>query len=307
MPRIRNHSSFLLTPILLLAANHVALAWSSAGHMLIAAEAYRDLSPRLQAKVTDLLKFHPQYDNWAKAFASGPGNMDLATYVFVRSSTWPDEIRRHGSQYDHPHWHYVNYPLKPPAFHFEPGPAPDDDILFGISQCEKTLSDKHAPAELRAAELSWLVHLVGDLHQPLHAATLITDTYPAPAGDKGGNDFYVKPAREGIRLHSFWDQLLGRSANPHTALNEAIRLQAEQPRKSLRELSKAKTPVKWSLESRTLAIEKAYLNGKLAGSSNPETAPALPEDYAKSAKAVAEHRAALAGCRLADEISKYLR
>jgi hypothetical protein len=259
------------------------------------------------AKATDLLKSHPDYDKWAKAFASGPANLDLATYVFVRSSTWPDEIRRKSSQYDHPHWHYVNYPLKPRAFRFEPGATPDDDILFGISQCEKTLSDKHAPAELRAAELSWLIHLIGDLHQPLHAATLITDAYPAPAGDKGGNDFYVKPGQKGIRLHSFWDQLLGNSTNPRTALNEAIRLQAEQSRKSLRELNKAKTPVKWSLESRELAVEKAYLKGKLAGSPNPDNAPTLPEDYAKTAKIVAEHRAALAGCRLADEISKYLR
>src|SRR5438067_1805551 len=84
------------------------------------------------------------------AFSTGPATMDLAAYVFLRASTWPDEIRRHGNQYDHPHWHYINYPLKPPAFHFEPGGAPDDDILYGISQCEKTLSDKSAPVELRA-------------------------------------------------------------------------------------------------------------------------------------------------------------
>jgi hypothetical protein len=112
---------------------------------------------------------------------------------------------------------------------------------------------------------------------------------------------------EGIRLHSFWDQLLGRSANPHTAYNEAIRMEADFPRKSLHELSKARTPLKWSLECRSLAVEKVYLGGKLAGSPTPETAPALPEDYAKSAKAVAERRAALAAARLADEIRKYLK
>jgi hypothetical protein len=275
--------------------------------MIIAAGAYRDLSPKVQEKVTVCLKSHPEYENWAKAYASGPSNIDFATYVFLRSSTWPDEIRRRGSNYDHPHWHYINYPLKPPSFRFEPGPTPDDDILNGISQCEKVLSDKRAPAELRAADLSWLVHLIGDLHQPLHCAALITATYPPPAGDKGGNDFYVKPAREGIRLHSFWDQLLGRSANPHTACNEAIRLEADLPRKSLHELSKAKTPVKWSLESRTLAIEKVYLDGKLAGSPSSETAPPLPEDYGKAAKVVAERRAALAAARLAEEIRKYLK
>jgi hypothetical protein len=275
--------------------------------MAIAAGAYRELSPKVQEKATTCLKSHPEYESWSKAYASGPSNIDFAAYIFLRSSTWPDEIRRHGSQYDHPHWHYINYPLKPASFHFERGPTPEDDILYGISQCEKMLSDRRAPAELRAASLAWLVHLVGDLHQPLHCATLINAAYAPPAGDKGGNDFYVKPAREGIRLHSFWDQLLGRSANPHTAYNEAIRMEADFPRKSLHELSKARTPLKWSLESRSLAVDKVYLGGKLAGSPSPETAPALPEDYGKSAKAVAERRAALAAARLAEEIRKYLR
>src|SRR5438445_2911741 len=76
-------SSFLL---ILLTLTPSARAWSSAGHMIIAAEAYRDLSPKLQAKVTALLQSHPDYDKWAKAYAAGPTNMDLATYVFLRSS-----------------------------------------------------------------------------------------------------------------------------------------------------------------------------------------------------------------------------
>ena len=75
----------------------------------------------------------------------------------------------------------------------------------------------------------------------------------------------------------------------------------------MRELGKAKSPLKWSLESRSLALEKAYLRGKLIGSASPEIAPPLPLDYAKNAKAVAERQAALAGYRLADEIQKYLR
>ena len=112
----------LRTPILLLLAfSRPAAAWSAAGHMIIAAATYRDLTPKYQEKVTSVLKSHPEYESWAKAFESGPGNLDLAAYVFLRASTWPDQIRRHGSQYDHPHWHYINYPLKPAAFPFEPG------------------------------------------------------------------------------------------------------------------------------------------------------------------------------------------
>ena len=281
-----------------------ALAWSGPGHLAIAAEAYRELSPELKAEAFDVLKTHPDFAKWEKAYHPN-ANMDLAMYVFMRSSTWPDEIRRSGSQYDHPNWHFIDYPLRPPSFPLEPGPKPTDDILFGVQQCEQTLSDTNASPELRAAYLSWLIHLVGDIHQPLHCASLFTDAYPK--GDRGGNDFYVKPAQAGVRLHGIWDGLLGSSPNPRTQMNYGIEIDAKYPRTTLPELTTHGSPKEWSLESRELAIEKAYLRGALQGSTNAETAPELPADYTKAAKMVAERQAALAGYRLADEIQKYLK
>ncbi len=277
-------------------------AWSSAGHMVIAAEAFRELPPPLKFKAVKILTAHPEYEKWRKAFAAGLPDVDLETYVFLRASTWPDEIRKGTSQYDHPHWHFIDYPLRPPSFPMEPGPSPEDDILFGIAQCEKVLSDTNASPELQAVHLSYLIHLVGDLHQPLHCASLFNDTYPN--GDRGGNEFYVKPGEKGIKLHAFWDGLLGTSIYSSTQINYATKLVSENPRTSLPELKKDTTPKEWSLESRTLAIEKAYLQGELKGSTRPETAPALPSGYTKTAKAVAEKQAALAGYRLCSEIQK---
>ena len=92
-------------------------------------------------------------------------NFDLPAYVFMRSSSWPDEIRRSGSLYDHPNWHFIDYPLRPPDFALEPDPLPTDNVLYGIAQCEKVLTDTNAGAELRAVYLSYLIHLVGDMHQ----------------------------------------------------------------------------------------------------------------------------------------------
>ena len=284
--------------------SHRAMAWSSPGHLLIAAEAFRQLSPEMKAQAYEVLKAHPDYAKWVRAYHPNP-NFDLATYVFMRSSTWPDEIRRSGSPYDHPNWHFVDYPLRPPAFPLEPGPKPDDDILFALAQCETTLSNTNANAELRAAYLSYLIHLVGDLHQPLHCVSLFTDAYPK--GDRGGNDFYVRPGQTGVRLHGIWDGLLGTSVNPQTQWKYAIAIDAEYPRTTLPELATHTTPKDWSLESRELAIEKGYLHGELKGGTNAQSAPALPEGYTKAAKAVAERQAALAGYRLADEIEKYLK
>ena len=167
------------------------------------------------------------------------------------------------------------------------------------------MSDTKADVELRAVMLSYLVHLVGDEHQPLHCESLFTADYPE--GDKGGNSFYVKPGQRVVGLHGIWDSLLGSSANPRTQYNYAIELQAQYPRTSLPELTSHTTPKDWSLESRELAIERGYLRGELKGSTSRDEAPELPAGYTKNAKVCAERQGALAGYRLADEIGKYLK
>jgi hypothetical protein len=174
---------------LLLFSRQVSFAWSGPGHMVVAGIAYRDLPTEQRQKVSELLKHHPNYSAWTNRFSADSSPVDLETFVFMRASTWPDEIRRKGNAYDHPEWHYVDYPLEPPSFPDKPSPFPTNDILYGIGQCEKELMDTNAPIEDRAAYLSWLIHLVGDIHQPLHCSTLVNDDYPAPAGDKGGTAF----------------------------------------------------------------------------------------------------------------------
>jgi hypothetical protein len=300
---MRKSIALFLACFVLLTANF-AMAWGGAGHEVIAAEAYQQLSPEQKAEVFEVLKAHPDYPRWANSYHPN-ASFDLPAYVFMRSSTWPDEIRRSGSIYDHPNWHFIDYPLRPPDFPMLPGHTPDNDVLFGVAQSERVLSDIKANVELRAAMLSYLIHLVGDMHQPLHCESLFSAAYPT--GDRGGNDFYIMPGNRVVGLHGIWDGLLGTSANPRTQWNHAIELEAKYPRASLPELAADTTPKSWSLESRALAIEKGYLHGKLIGSTERDSAPKLPPDYLKNAKLVAEKQGALAGYRLADEISKYLK
>lgn len=300
MKRISNIFVLLIS---LLAPWKVA-AWDRAGHMMIAAEAYRDLTPDFQNRATKLLMAHPDYGKWEKDFAN-TSNLQFPIYIFMRASSWPDEIRRKGNEFDHPQWHFIDYPLRPPSFPIQPGPMPDDDILFGIKQCESGLANTNASDRLRGVYLSWLIHLIGDLHQPLHCASLVTEAFPS--GDKGGNRFYVRPGERAINLHAFWDGLLGTSASPNEQLNYAIENGSRFPRSSLPELLASTTPQGWSLESRSLAVEKAYLHGELRGGANFDSAVVLPDGYSKAAKAVAERQAALAGYRLADEIRSHLK
>jgi hypothetical protein len=184
-------------------------------------------------------------------------------------------------------------------------PTTNDDVVYGIGQCEKILADTNTTPADRAAYLSSLIHFVGDIHQPLHCASYYSDAYPH--GDRGGNDFYVMPATNVIRLHSFWDQLLGRSLNERASANDATRIPIEHPRSTLPELTADTTPESWSLEGRELAMDKVYLHGELKGSTNEDSAPPLPAGYTKTAKIIAEKQAALAGYRLTDEINRLVK
>ena len=299
-------NTFLILGVLLI-SRFSSSAWNSFGHMTIAAIAYRDLSSDEKIKVGELLQHHPDYAKWKQNYSRNVADFDLDAYVFMQASIWPDQIRRKGNPYDHPEWHYIDYPLEPPAFPERAGPAPRNDVLYGISQSEAFLKNKLSSPEERAVYLSWLIHLVGDIHQPLHCATLVNADYPAPNGDRGGNSFYVRPAEAAVNLHSIWDKALGASANLRVQFNYATEIRAVYPRTNLLELATHIIPEGWSIESRRIAIESGYLNGNLKGSKEKENAPRLPTFYTAQLKQVAERQAALAGYRLADTIRNYIK
>jgi hypothetical protein len=296
----------------------MAQAWNSTGHMLVAAMAYRKLTPACKLQVDNVLQTHPEYAQWSKDLT----DVDQDLYVFMQAATWPDAIRTDARyrKYNHPEWHYVDYPLIPPAFMLLPGPQPANDVLYGIDYSRQMIADPNTSAEDRAIYLSWLMHLIGDIHQPLHAVTLFTNAFPAPAGDKGGNYFYVREDnRQPGELHALWDSLLGSTHVPTNLVKMAVELEGDPllAKEKLDELGADKTPESWSLESRAVAISTAYLNGKLEGAPAvreqdpvthrtrmvaPPEAPALPDGYRDQATSAARRRVALAGFRLQAEL-----
>lgn len=294
----------LFLPVLILCVGlsplQTAFAWNARGHKLVATVAYRGLDADTQQRLADLLRHHPAYAGWEAGYDEAAG-APFGLYLFMQASVWPDQIRRDGGPYNHPAWHYVDYPLVPPDFAFQGRPAPEDDALFGLAQSLAIVTDTTAALEARAAHLSWVLHLVGDLHQPLHAAALTNKTYPD--GDRGGNDFFVRPSDEPVRLHSLWDGLLGRDDAPRAVLQAAILLEADHARDALEALSQAQDPTAWSLESRRLAMEQVYLSGALQGGAVAEDARPLPEGYLQDARQTAERRIALAAYRLADVLA----
>ena len=151
------------------------------------------------------------------------------------------------------------------------------------------------------------------LDQPLHCATLVNSIYPAPEGDRGGNEFFVKVSPTGSprKLHSLWDGLLGTGTGANarltrTALNNAIRLQTVYPRATLPELQSHHSVESWSKESRESAIHDVYRDGTLLPGQDADHATTLPAGYTQHAKEGAERRVALAGFRLADKVRRLI-
>jgi S1/P1 Nuclease len=159
-----------------------ACAWSGPGHMTVAAIAYRDLSPVERQKFDAILESHPQFQSWQNDFPENVPNLDQGLYVAMAASLSPDQIRNHNDPSTFPNWHFVDYPLIPPSFPDRGSPTPRDNILFGIGRSEAILRSQSAAAQDKAEKLSWLIHLVGDVHQPLHCATLVNSIYPALIG-----------------------------------------------------------------------------------------------------------------------------
>ena len=277
------------------------LAWNKPTHMVIGAMVYQEMkksSPKALARMIALLQKHPQYQQWVDQMNQYHIPLaDRDERLLMEAARWPDDTR--GSQYDHPSWHYINFLYQPSLA------MPQDSILptgEHILQAYKTNLDlwkSTAPDSSRAVALCWIMHLVGDVHQPLHTTSFVNAEFPL--GDRGGNMIYIKAKEDSktINLHSLWDGLLLASNRPQEAANTAIQLRNEVSRQSLSNLS-IKNVEQWAKESFSLAKKVAYLAGRIQASTDRENGTPLPASYTTTAKSIAEKQVALAAYRLAD-------
>lgn len=262
-----------------------ALAWGREGHQVVAELAWDYLTPDVRHKIDVLLK----------------QDKDTLTPPDLPSrSSWADAWRAAGHK-ETAEWHFVDIELDHPdlaqACHNFPtqngpasaGPA-KDCVVNKIPEFAKELgAPETTPAE-RVLALKYLVHFVGDLHQPLHAA----DNH-----DKGGN--CVRLALGGPRttnLHSYWDTALVSELDPNAkSLSDTLFSQITYDDK---QAWQAGTPSDWAQESFALGRDYAYrLNGVKAGC-DPDNAPVeLPAGYDAAAQTVVSRQLMKAGVRLA--------
>ena len=279
-----------------------AAAWDNFGHMTVAAVAWQHLTPAARAQASKLLRLNPDYAMWVSDAA--PDQQDVI--AFLRASTWPDAIKHEAGYIDdgehpdspetsqnigyqdlheHRYWHYVDVPFSADGTALPAVSAPN--AATRIADFRRVLADPGAPDSLRSYDLVWLLHLVGDIHQPLHAVSRFTRELPA--GDIGGNRIRLcaSPCRE--ELHFFWDEAVGRGGP-----TQARALARQLPTPAMKKI--ADTHIQdWVDESGQIARRSVY-----APPIGPGAGPyALTPAYRERARMIARDQVALAGRRLA--------
>src|SRR5204862_5471350 len=130
------------------------------------------------------------------------------------------DLSRHG------YWHYIDLPFSPDGTPLEQPIAPN--AATQIAAFRAALSAPDTTDEVKSYDLVWLLHLVGDVHQPLHCATRVRQS--DPDGDAGGNGVAVRCAACPERLHAFWDGVFAPgSSTPSAVINVAQALPAPDP------------------------------------------------------------------------------
>ncbi len=240
---LRPIGCLLLTGTVSLLKASPAFAWGSKGHRIVAAIAETQLSDTARKRIKELL---PQGTTLAEA------------------STWPDKAGRQIPDMDP--YHFINFPKDANTYDQQRDCKLRNCIIEAIAWYIQVLKSPEAPRNEKRTALRFVGHLVGDIHQPLHAGF---------AEDRCGNSVDVRFNGRKENLHSLWDTRLV-ELDQGTPADIAARIQAGVNGDDIKQWQQG-TPADWALES--LAIVRAQVYRLTAsGEINPT--------YAESARAV---------------------
>ena len=262
-----------------------ALAWNAAGHRIVAAIAWEQLDPPSRRWLGAALHRHPDSAHWQQRAKS-----DDAAALFYEAATWADDIRNDPRYYDadrepapppvpglpdharHKNWHYVDLD--------ERGHVVAGEIDRQIEQLSRLLRSTADSGQITWA-LPWLLHLVGDIHQPLHVGM---------HGDHGGNSIEVEnpnnPRRPFTSLHAYWDDLPGPPWLRGKRLAQRVRGLLE------RYPAPAQGTIRQWRDASHQLLDQAY--PATAGSLLPQ----IDAAFAKRSQIIAEQQLTAAGYRL---------
>lgn len=189
-------SALSLSALLIAGGAFSASGWGDGGHMMVAKIAYDRLNPKAKAEADRLLQLR-----------IAPASITEKSLSFIDASHWPDDIKPLSAYSYTAEYHYVDQPFTQDGTALPADLPKEENALKAMDGFLAAL--QNGTDEQKAEALRWIIHLTGDLHQPLHCATRVSAKLPE--GDRGGNDLSVsvKDASghsRSIKLHSFWDE-----------------------------------------------------------------------------------------------------
>lgn len=318
MKQVSRRLAYSLT--LIIAVSGCSYGWNSRGHMMVAAVAYDKLTPNTKKRVAELIRRNPDFAQFVKQVPRGTSAAKKPKMLFMIAATWPDMIKSdhryhndgpdpngnvppatggdRNTGYDdvarHKYWHFVDISF--PDDIGLPTPNAQDRIDAFVA----VLSSPKSPDtdDLKSYDLCWLLHLVGDVHQPLHCITRTTlDSTGKPKGDAGGNGVHLSGSDN--NLHSAWDGAVGTNSAPPSVIAGQAGLPAA-PAGEIADLNVGH----WVATSADLAKSEAYKDPPIGSTNGPFT---LTAGYRTNMTKIAKVRIAVGGARLAKILNEKLR
>lgn len=245
-----------------------AKAWGPSPHRVIATLAEAQLTPSARREVEALLavtgdRSLADIANWADTIRNDPTQRTL----------WRASSRLH----------YVNLRIPACTYRAQRDCRNGQCIVAGIEKYLSILADRRAPESSRAQALRFVVHFIGDIHQPLHAGD---------RGDGGGNGFQVQLSGKGTNLHRVWDSRITNSRRLKWQ-DHATKLMPKTVKPAKPQRAQA---AQWAVEScRIVADERVYPRSHV-----------IDEQYLAHMLPIADRRLQLAGKRLAAALNQVL-
>ena len=309
-------------------------AWDSVGHRLSAAVVVSFLSDEKREALTEILRAHPRFEedflNQIPDFVDQNNEMQLQTWVLGQAAYWPDIARGIPSpdraRFNHPTWHYTdgawirgaaqtqgNSYVGVSPFDTIQGEAASSirterqvhNVVTAIDYNARLLTDSTQDLADRAVALYWILHLMGDIHQPLHTGSLFSQTV-LEVGDAGGNRISTNPHRN---LHAAWDGAL-RDDGINASLPLVLESVAGFTNSELQNSESDWTL--WMAESREILLSIVYTEEmknaiRAADSDGTDLKDqSLSAEYIVGMKNVSRQRLGLAGLRMAIFFEKEL-
>lgn len=288
-------------------------AWDDTGHKVSAYIAWRQMSLEVRAKAVKLLLAAPEDSHLSVYYPAGSRSKEAKELeLFIIASTWSDIVRNRDfkvrfEKYNRGPWHYADIFWKQTGGKAETmDNRSEGSAIAKLYDFEKNLKDVSVADADKAINLAWFLHVAGDVHNPLHNASRITDA--EPKGDSGGNLFLLSPAdavgENRVNLHSYWDSILRRNAPRENDVcdGEYIASMAEKIMKkhssaAMKDRLKLGDYKEWNAEGFNFLNETVYDEELKRGE--------LPaKKYQNRAVAVGEEQIALAGYRIAETLNR---